>query len=72
MGGHSTAVSPDRKQEQMGKARKASVGMGGQGLQIPPGTLGVQSAQGQIRFPRAGYSGGSNDLIQWYVHVNIF
>ena len=47
-------------------------GIGGQGLQIAPGTLGVQNAQGQRGFPGAGYSGDSNDLIQRYVHINIF
>ena len=47
-------------------------GVGGQGLQIPPGTLGVQNAQGQRGFPGAGHSGNRHDLIQRDIHIDIF
>ena len=46
--------------------------VGGQGLQIAPGPLGVQDAQGQGRLPRTGYPGNGDNLIEGNIHVDIF
>ena len=46
--------------------------IGGQGLQIAPGPLGIEDAQGQRGFPGTGYSGDGDDLVQGNIHVDIF
>ena len=46
--------------------------VGGQGLQIAPGALGVQDAQGQRGLPGTGYPGDGDDLIEGNIHVDIF
>ena len=55
-----------------GRLGHPSSGIGGQGLQVPPGPLGVQHPQSQGGFPRAGYPGHPHDLVERHVHINIF
>ena len=45
--------------------------IGGQRLQIPPRSLGIQHPQRQRALPRARHPGNPHDLPQGYIHVDI-
>ena len=55
-----------------GRLGHPAAGVGGQGLQIPPGALGIQNPKCQRGFSRAGYPGDADDLVQLNFYVNIF
>ena len=55
-----------------GRLGHPAAGIGGQGLQIPPGALGVQHPQGQGGLPRPGDPGHPHDPVQGHVHIHIF
>ena len=55
-----------------GRLGHPTAGVGGQGLQIPPGALGIQDPQRQRGFSGAGDPGDANDLVQRNFYVNIF
>ena len=55
-----------------GRLRHPAARVGGQGLQIPPGALGIQNPQRQGGFSGAGDPGDAHDLIEWNLYVNVF
>ena len=56
----------------LGSLGHAAAGVGGQGLQITPGTLGVQHPQRQGRLARAGHPCDAHDLTQRDIDIYIF
>ena len=50
----------------------APPGIGGEGLQITPGTLGIEDAQGQGGFAAAGDPGDADELVEGDVHIDVF
>ena len=54
-----------------GRLGHPAPGIGGERLQIAPGPLRVQHAEGQGGFPRAGDAGDADDLPQGNIHINI-
>ena len=47
-------------------------GIRGKGIQISPGSFGVENAQGEGRFARSGHAGDADDLPQRNVCVYVF
>ena len=56
----------------LGRLCHAAAGVGGKGIQIPPGTLGIQHTQCKAGFARAGHTRHAHDLAQRHIHVHIF
>ena len=52
--------------------RHAPPGVGGEGLEIAPGALRIQHAEGQRGLPGAGHPGDADDPVQRHVDVDIF
>lgn len=50
----------------------APTGIGGQRVQIPPGTFRVQDAKGKGGFPGSGDAGDSDDFVERDVDVDVF
>ena len=55
-----------------GRLGHAPPGVGGEGFQIAPGALGIQDAQGQRGFSRAGHARDADQPVQRDVHVDVF
>ena len=55
----------------LGGLGHAAAGIGGEGLQIPPGALGIQHPQSQGGLAGAGYARYAHDFPQGDVYINI-
>ena len=56
----------------LGRLGHPPPGVGGKGLQIPPGALGVEHSQGQGGLSRAGHPRNPHNLVQGHVYVHVF
>ena len=56
----------------LGGLGHAAAGVGGQGIQVAPRTLGVEHTQCQRRLARPGHARNADDFIQRHIDVDVF